>query len=120
MYVQSLIAEKGRVESRFHPALPHQTVRAVLPHTAFRCSSPSDMRLLLLLPTSCCRHFIQSVSLIQYPAAKPLVPCKSVSDFMTLAQVCPQSFFCMGLHACKGLEAVAIVKVTSPSSKGGV
>ena len=29
----------GRVESRCHPALPHQTVRAVFPHTAFRCSS---------------------------------------------------------------------------------
>src|SRR3989304_3224738 len=87
-YQKQTEKQTGRVESRFHPALPHQTVRAVLPHTAFRCSSPSDMRL-LLLPTSCCRHFIQSVSLIQYPAAKPLVPCKSVSDFMTLAQVCP-------------------------------
>ncbi|WP_308418296.1 phospholipase D-like domain-containing protein [Iodobacter fluviatilis] len=29
----------GRVESRFSPALPHQTVHAIFPHTAFRCSS---------------------------------------------------------------------------------
>ena len=34
----------GRVENRFHPALPHQTVLAVLPHTAFRCSSLQGMR----------------------------------------------------------------------------
>jgi len=34
----------GRVESRYHPALPHQTVRAVFPHTAFRCSSLQSMR----------------------------------------------------------------------------
>ena len=27
------------------PALPHQTVHAVFPHTAFRCSSPQSMRL---------------------------------------------------------------------------
>ena len=32
-------ADKGGVGSRLSPALPHQTVRAVLPHTAFRCSS---------------------------------------------------------------------------------
>lgn len=36
----------GRVESRFHPALPHQTVRALLMHTAFRCSSLQSMRFL--------------------------------------------------------------------------
>jgi len=30
---------RGRVESRFYPTLPHQTVHAVFPHTAFRCSS---------------------------------------------------------------------------------
>ena len=37
------------------PAPPHQTVRAVFPHTAFRCSSPRGMR---LLPACCRRHFI--------------------------------------------------------------
>ena len=31
--------DKGRVENRFSPALPHQTVHAIFPHTAFRCSS---------------------------------------------------------------------------------
>ena len=34
----------GRVEDRFSPALPHQTVHAVFPHTAFRCSSCPGMR----------------------------------------------------------------------------
>ena len=36
----------GRVENRLAPALPHQTVHAVFPHTAFRCSSRRGMRLL--------------------------------------------------------------------------
>ncbi len=35
----SLPVEKGRVEDRLAPALPHQTVHAVFPHTTFRCSS---------------------------------------------------------------------------------
>ena len=30
---------QSRVENRFSPALPHQTVHAIFPHTAFRCSS---------------------------------------------------------------------------------
>ncbi|MCI0733994.1 MAG: hypothetical protein L0Y38_09270, partial [Methylococcaceae bacterium] len=34
---------KGRVENRLAPALPHQTVHAVFPHTAFRCSSCRGM-----------------------------------------------------------------------------
>lgn len=34
----------GRVENRLSPALPHQTVHAVFPHTAFRCSSHRGMR----------------------------------------------------------------------------
>ena len=32
----------GRVGNRLSPALPHQTVRAVFPHTAFRCSSKTN------------------------------------------------------------------------------
>jgi len=46
---------RGRVESRFHPTLPHQTGRAVFPHPAFRCSSLQSMR---FLPTRCRRHFV--------------------------------------------------------------
>ena len=37
--------DKGRVEDRLSPALPHQTVHAVCPHTAFRCSSRRGMRI---------------------------------------------------------------------------
>ena len=33
----------GRVENRLSPALPHQTVHALLTHTAFRCSSRQGM-----------------------------------------------------------------------------
>jgi hypothetical protein len=36
----------GRVESRYDPALLHQTVRAVSPYTAFRCSSLQGMHFL--------------------------------------------------------------------------
>ena len=35
----------GRVENRLSPALPHQTVHAIFPHTAFRCSSRQGMRI---------------------------------------------------------------------------
>ena len=34
-----------RVEDRLSPALPHQTVHALLTHTAFRCSSRQGMRI---------------------------------------------------------------------------
>jgi hypothetical protein len=34
----------SRVEDRLAPALPHQTVDAVFPHMAFRCSSHSGNR----------------------------------------------------------------------------
>ena len=43
---------KGRVENRFSPALPHQTVRALLTHTAFRCSSRQGMRICTTYVTS--------------------------------------------------------------------
>ena len=45
----------GRVENRLAPALPHQTVHAVFPHTAFRCSSYRGMR---LAPARCCRNLV--------------------------------------------------------------
>ena len=37
----------GRVENRLAPALPHQTVHALLTHTAFRCSSHQGMHIYL-------------------------------------------------------------------------
>ena len=40
----SALVIQGRVGNRYHPAPPHQTVRAVFPHTAFRCSSLQNMR----------------------------------------------------------------------------
>ena len=38
-WIAALAGIPGRVGNRFHPAPPHQAVRAVFPHTAFRCSS---------------------------------------------------------------------------------
>src|ERR1017187_2385804 len=38
-------ASSGRVESRLSPVLPHQTVHALLAHTAFRCSSHQGMHI---------------------------------------------------------------------------
>ena len=34
-----------RVEDRLSPAFPHQTVHALLTHTAFRCPSRQGMRI---------------------------------------------------------------------------
>ncbi|MCX7096422.1 MAG: SIR2 family protein [Methylococcales bacterium] len=45
----------GRVENRLSPALPHQTVHALLTHTAFRCSSHQGMR---CFPASLCRNLV--------------------------------------------------------------
>jgi len=42
----------GRVENRFSPALPHQTVRAQLTHTAFRYSSRQGMHICTTYVTS--------------------------------------------------------------------
>jgi magnesium-transporting ATPase (P-type) len=36
--------KSGRVEGWLTPTLPHQTVHAIFPHTAFRCSSHQGMR----------------------------------------------------------------------------
>ena len=43
----------GRVENRLAPALPHQTVRAVFRHTAFRFSSYRGMRRVAWTAQSC-------------------------------------------------------------------
>ncbi len=45
----------GRVENRLTPALPHQTVHALLTHTAFRCPSHQGMR---CFPASLCRNLV--------------------------------------------------------------
>ena len=45
----------GRVENRLAPVLPHQTVHALLTHTAFRCSSHQGMR---CFPASLCRNLV--------------------------------------------------------------
>ena len=45
----------GRVENRLSPALHHQTVHAVFPHTAFRCSSHLGMR---RFPARYCWNFM--------------------------------------------------------------
>ena len=46
--------EPGSVENKLPPALPHQTVHAVFPHTAFRCSSHLGMR---RFPARYCLNF---------------------------------------------------------------
>ncbi|MCX7096544.1 MAG: hypothetical protein NTV43_01420 [Methylococcales bacterium] len=48
-------SQSGRVENRLSPALPHQTVHALLTHTAFRCSSHQGMR---CFPASLCRNLV--------------------------------------------------------------
>jgi len=46
--ISPLSRKAGRVKSRLTPALPHQTMHAVFPHTAFRCSSRQGMRIACL------------------------------------------------------------------------
>ncbi len=43
MHFANRLESIGRVEDRLSPALPHQTVHAICPHTAFRCSSHRGM-----------------------------------------------------------------------------
>ena len=62
-YTQNL----GRVENRFSPALPHQTVHAVFPHTAFRCSSCQSMR---RAPARNFGNFVQPVTPVQIRTRK--------------------------------------------------
>jgi adenylate cyclase len=52
---RALTVWSGRVEDRLSPALPHQTVHAIFPHTAFRCSSRHGMR---RVPARLRRNFV--------------------------------------------------------------
>ena len=52
---QKPFSQKGRVENRLTPALPHRSVHALLTHTAFRCSSHQGMR---CFPASLCRNLV--------------------------------------------------------------
>ncbi len=102
----------GRVRSRFYPAPHHRTVLAVFPHTAFRCSSPSSMR---LSPARCRRHFIEPVLFVQRPVGKPRKPRCPAFDLVPFAQVRPHSRFHMKLEVHKRLAAIPIMKVANPA-----
>jgi len=96
----------------FAPALPHQTVRAVYPHTAFRCPSPRGMR---NRPACRRRHLAKSVSGVRNLLRKACVPGPSRPDLVPLSQVGPQSFFQVSLEANHAATAIAVVKVARPS-----
>ena len=94
---------KGRVEDRLAPALPHQTVHAVLrvfasqnpclprfPHTAFRCSSHQGMR---RFPARSCGNFVQPTTPVQVNTRKAAFAYSSVSHLVALHQVDAQPLF---------------------------
>ena len=95
------------------PALPHQTVRAVFPHTAFRCSSSQGMR---PLPTRCRRHLVESMLFIQIPARKPDIPRLPISDLVTLSQVSPQPFLKVRPHLEHPFATIAEMKIFHPAT----
>ena len=79
---------KGRVENRFYPALPHQTVLAVLPHTGI---SEGDrhllMKELILFFSSVTDVHIVQTRLLIYSNQSPRAPqfCRSVSYYASQA-----------------------------------
>ncbi len=86
-------ASAGRVEDRFSPALPHQTVHAVFPHTAFRCSSRQGMR---RVPARFRRDFVQPVARVEMSTWKPAGANSTVLHLVTRHQVSPQPVFRVG------------------------
>jgi len=82
----------GRVEDRLSPALPHQTVHAIFPHTAFRCSSRQGMR---RVPARLRRDFVQPVAPVEMSTWKPAEASASTLHLMTLHQMGSQPVFRM-------------------------
>src|SRR3989304_324379 len=95
------------------PILPHQTVHAIFPHTAFRCSSLQGMR---LLPNRCCRHLVKPIPLVQRPVFKPDVSRLPISDLVPLAQMSYQPLLHMVPYLAHCFAAIAIVKVADPAA----
>jgi len=71
-------------------------------------------------PTRCRRHFIQSVSPIQGPAAETKISGTPIFDFVPLTQMGPEPFFNMILDGLERPAAITIVKVANPAPHGGV
>jgi len=90
---QTTVTKTGRVENRFPPALPHQTVHAVFPHTAFRCSSCRGMR---RAPARPCGNLVQPIALVEVAAREPAQAGSSVLDLVAIHQVGSQPVFRMG------------------------
>jgi hypothetical protein len=86
------LQELGRVEDRLSPALPHQTVHAIFPHTAFRCSSRQGMR---RVPARLRRNFVQPVAPVKMSTWKPAEASSSILHLMTLHQMGSQPVFRM-------------------------
>ena len=89
------LEDVGRVENRLSPALPHQTVHAVFPHTAFRCSSHLGMR---RFPARYCWNFIQPITPIQINTGESTFADSSVFDLVAPHQVRAHSLFRMGFN----------------------
>lgn len=109
--------KQGRVENRLSPALPHQTVHAVFPHTAFRCSSCGGMR---RFPAGFHGRFIQPVALIQVPSQESDSPRFPVPDLVAFPQVSAQSFFRVAPDLAHRQAGIPVVEVVHPASQASV
>ena len=109
--------QRGRVENRFSPILPHQTVHAVFPHTAFRCSSCHGMR---ITPTRNRRNLVQPVAFIKVGIREVAVTASFAFHFMALHQVRAQALFRMDSGLAQHPAGVSIVKVVRPASQAAV
>ncbi len=74
----------GRVEDGLTPALPHQTVHAIFPQTACRCSSRQGMR---RVPARFRRNLVQLVAPVEMSTWKLAEASSSVLHLMTLHQM---------------------------------
>ena len=89
------------------PILPHQTVHAVLPHTAFRCSSHRGMR---LFPASCCRNLVQPIFRIKLLTRETTKAGSAIFDLVPLHQMLTQALFCVRLHPIQCFAGISIVQ----------
>ena len=102
----------GRVENRLSPALPHQTVHAVLPHTAFRCSSYRGMR---RFPARACRNLVQPIAPVKIMTRKAAEAASSVRKWKELAMPCLGFMKKVITHGSLFVVAVTCIFVATPT-----
>lgn len=99
------------------PALPHQTVHTVFPHTAFQCSSRQGMR---RVPARCRGDFIQAITPVEIDTRESAFADSSIFHFVALHQVCAHPLFRVSLDLFHDQIRISIMKVTHPAIQATV